>query len=300
MDYKKLLKKLILPPAWLIIILVIASAVALTLIFVKGWDTHPVAYACYVTAFYTLSVVCVACWFKLPPYYKAVKKKAYSNGFINRYMTDAAFKTHVSLYRSLTVNLLYVGVNVLSGIIYKGNWFFVLAVYYTILALMRFLLVRYVRKNKIGTRRLGELKRSRLCGWILLTVNLALSGAVMMILFRDKGYDYHGILIYVMAAYTFYITVTAIINLAKYKKYRSPVMSAARIINLVAALVSMLNLETAMLSEFGQDTSDAFRRIMVASTGGAIAVVVVALSVYVIVRNTKEINILKAKEKANG
>lgn len=300
MDIKKLLKRLIFLPLWLIIVLTVISAAVLTVIFVKGWDTHPLASVGYVLAFYTLSVICVACCFKLPPYFKAAKNKAYSNGFINRYMTDAAFKTHVSLYRSLTVNLLYVAVNAVSGILYGGNWFFVLAVYYTILAVMRFLLVRYVRKNKIGSRRLGELKRSRLCGWILLTVNLALSGAVMMILYQDKGYDYHGILIYVMASYTFYITVTAIVNLAKYKKYRSPVMSAARIINLVAALVSMLNLETAMLSEFGGDTTESFRRIMVASTGAGIAVVVVALSVYVIVRNTKEINYLNTKEKVNG
>ncbi len=300
MKAKQLLKKLAFPPPWLILILTVISAASLIVIFIKGWDTNPVAYACYVLAFYTLSVVCVAFYFKLPRYYKAVKNKAYSNSFIYRYVTDAVFKTHVSLYRSLTVNLLYVAVNILSGVLYKGNWFFVLAVYYTILAVMRFLLVRYVRRNKIGTRRLGELKRSRLCGWILLTVNIALTAAVMMILFRDKGYDYHGILIYVMAAYTFYITVTAIINLAKYKKYRSPVMSTARIINLAAALVSMLNLETAMLARFGQESGEVFRRTMVAFTGGGIAAAVVALSVYIIARNTKEINHLETKEKLSG
>ena len=103
-----------------------------------------------------------------------------------------------------------------------------------------------------------------------------------------------------MAAYTFYITVTAIINLVKYKKYRSPVMSTARLINLVAALVSMLNLETAMLAQFGKESGEEFRRIMVASTGGGIAAIIISLSVYVIVRNTMEIRKIKAMEKING
>ena len=220
MDYKRLLKRLAFPPLWVILVLSVICAVSLTAIFVKGWDTHPLASVFYALSFYTLTVVCVACWFKLPRYYRSAKEKAHSNGFMHRYITDAAFKTRFSLYRSLTINLVYVAVNLLSGILYGSTWFFVLAVYYFILALMRFLLVRYVRKNKIGSRRYGELKRSRLCGWILITVNLALAAAVMMILYVDKGYDYHGILIYVMAAYTFYITVTAIINLVKYKKYR--------------------------------------------------------------------------------
>ncbi|MBR6776544.1 MAG: hypothetical protein IKM27_02220 [Clostridia bacterium] len=300
MDYKRLLKRLVFPPLWVILVLAVICAVSLTAIFVKGWDTHPLASVFYALSFYTLTVVCVACWFKLPSYYKSAKEKAHSDGFMHRYITDAAFKTGFSLYRSLTVNLVYVAVNLLSGILYGSTWFFVLAVYYFILALMRFLLVRYVRKNKIGSRRYGELKRSRLCGWILITVNLALTAAVMMILYVDKGYDYHGILIYVMAAYTFYITVTAIINLVKYKKYRSPVMSTARLINLVAALVSMLNLETAMLAQFGKESGEGFRRIMVASTGGGIAAIIISLSVYVIVRNTMEIRKIKAMEKING
>ena len=110
-----------------------------------------------------------------------------------------------------------------------------------------------------------------------------------MILYQDKGYEYHGILIYIMAMYTFYITTLAIINLVKYRKLGSPVMSMAKIINMAAALVSMLSLETAMFSEFGGEMSAENQRLFIALTGAGVSIIIVTMSVYSIVKNSKEI-----------
>lgn len=293
MDWKRVGTKLLFPPLWVILLLTVVSAAALVTVFVKGWDTSPVAYISYVLAFYTLCVLCVFGWKTLPGYWKRGKEKIYSNQLTNRYLTDAEFKTRVSLYRSLVINLLYVAVNAVSAVVFRTRWFALFAVYYAILAVMRFLLVRYVGRNKIGTSRLGELHRARLCACILLTVNLALSGAVLMMVYFHRGFDYQGILIYVMALYTFYITVTAIIDMIKYKKYGSPVMSMSKVIKMAAALVSMLSLETAMFSQFGGDMPPEHQRIMIMATGAGIAVVVAALAIDMIVRTTKEIRSLR-------
>lgn len=289
MDWKKIGKKLLFPPIWVMALLTVVSAAALVMVFVKGWEETPVAYIVYVLAFYTLSVVTVFCVMVLPKQYKQIKKKIYDNPLGNRYMTDRAFRTKISLYTSLGINLLYVGINLLSWYINRSWWFVVLACYYVILSLMRFLLVRYVRRNEIGSSVLGEWKRARVCAYILLLVNMSLSGAVLMILYQNRGYEYNGILIYVMAAYTFYITIHAIVDMVKYRKLGSPVMSTAKIISLCAALVSMLSLETAMFSQFGAEMSAQDQRIMIAATGGGISVVVVTLSVLLIVKATKEI-----------
>lgn len=288
-DWKAIGKKLLFPPVWVMIILAIVSTAALITVFVKGWDTLPIAYVTYVLAFYSLMVICIACYFTFPRYFKGLKQKIYNTKFGNRYMTDIAFKTHVSLYRSLAINLLYVAANLFWGFWYQTAWFIIFAVYYSILAMMRFLLLRYVNKNKIGDKLLGELRRSRLCAIILLLINLVLTGAVLMILYQDRGFEYHGILIYVMAMYTFYVTTSAIINLIKYRKYNSPIMSTSKVINLAAALVSMLALETAMLSQFGAENSPQFRRIMVACTGGGFSIIIVSMAIYMIVRANKEI-----------
>ena len=55
MDWKKIGKKLLFPPIWLMVILVIISAVTLSLVFVKGIEQSIPAYIVYVLAFYTLS-----------------------------------------------------------------------------------------------------------------------------------------------------------------------------------------------------------------------------------------------------
>lgn len=292
MDWKKFGRKVLFPPVWLMILLTAASAGLLVMVFLKGWEEAPIAYGIYVLAFYTLTVVSVYCSMVLPKQCKQIKEKICENPLGNRYMTDRAFRTKISLYLSLAVNLLYVGTNVWSWYLGRSWWFVVLSVYYSIMAVMRFLLVRYVRLNTLGTEVLKELKWSRICACILLLVNLTLSGAVLMILYQDRGYDYPGVLIYVMALYTFYSTTHAVVDIIKYRKLGSPIMSTAKIVSLSAALVSMLNLETAMFAQFGAEMTLRDQRIMIAATGAGISVVVVTLSIILIVRATKEIRIV--------
>lgn len=52
-------------------------------------------------------------------------------------LTDVRFRTRVSLGAGLAVNLLYVAVNLVSGLRYHAAWFVVLALYYAFLAALR-------------------------------------------------------------------------------------------------------------------------------------------------------------------
>ena len=296
MDWKKIGKKLLFPPIWLMVILVLVSAVALVFVFVGGMEATIPAYIIYVLAFYTLIVVTVFCAMVLPKQYSTIKQKIYDNPFGNRYMTDRVFRAGFSLSVSFVISMLYVGINLWSWHTLKSYWFMVLAVYYVIMAVMRFLLVRYVRIQKIGTSILGEWKRSRICACILLLINLSLSGAVLMILYQSKGYDYPGIMIYVMALYTFYSTIHAVVDIVKYRKLGSPVMSTAKIVSLSGALVSMLNLETAMFAQFGAGLAPAHQRIFIILTGAGVSITVVTLSVILIVNANKEIRRIKNGE----
>ncbi len=296
MDWKGFGKKMLFLPAWVILLLTVFSAVALTTVFVRGWDNSPIAYMVYVLSFYTLVTFCLACWKTVPSGYKKIKEKVYQNKFANQYFTDVVFKTHVTLYRSLAINLLYVAVNAVSSVIYGTYWFAIFAVYYGIMAVMRFLLVRYVGKNKIGESRLGELKRACFCAYILLTVNLVLSGVVLMMVYHNRGFEYQGYFIYVMALYTFYGTATAIKDMIKYRKYKSPIMSMSKVIKMASALFSMLFLETAMFAQFGADTPGETKRIMIMATGGGISVIVVAMALYMIIRSGEEIKEIRNKK----
>ena len=289
MDWKKFGKKLLFPPIWLMILLSIVSAVMLVLVFVKNWQEAVIAYIVYVLSFYTLCVVSIFCVMVLPRQYQQIKQKIYANPLGNRYMTDRDFRNRLSLYLSLGISLLYVFLNLLSWHFNRSWWFVVLAVYYVIMAVMRFLLVRYVRKNGIGLSIVQEWRRSRICAFVLLLVNLSLSGAVLMILYQQRGYDYPGMMIYVMALYTFYSTIHAIVDMVKYRKLGSPILSTAKIVSLCGALVSMLNLETAMFAQFGAQMSQADQHLFIILTGAGVSCTVVTLSIARIVKATKEI-----------
>jgi hypothetical protein len=123
----------------------------------------------------------------------------------------------------------------------------------------------------------------------MLLLNVALTGAVLMMLYQNRGYEYSGILIYVMALYTFYITTHAIINMIRYRKFESPVMSTAKGISMAAALVSMLNLETAMFASFGAEMAWEDQQLMLILTGAGVAAAVIAISSITIVRSANEL-----------
>ena len=103
-DWKKIGKKLLFPPVWIIALLTVICTVSLVVIFINGWEMNPFAYVSYVLSFYTLTVVCIFCWKVLPGFYKSAKSKMHKNKYIDRYMTDAVFKSNVGLYRSLAIN----------------------------------------------------------------------------------------------------------------------------------------------------------------------------------------------------
>ena len=289
MDWKKIGKKLLFPPVWLTVLLTILCAVVLTLVFVKGWEHSPMAYGVYVLSFYTLCVVTLFCAVILPKRWQQIRKKLYANAFVRRYTTDRDFRTRSTMYLSLYINLAYVAINLASWYTNRSWWFAVLMGYYLILAFLWALLAGYIRSNRLGSNPLREWQRSRSCACILLLVNLSLSGAVLMILYRNRGYNYPGILIYVMALYTFYSTIHAIVDMVKYRRAGSPLISTARTVSLSAALVSMLNLETAMFAQFGQDMAPQTQHLFIILTGAGVSITVVTLSVLRIVKATKEI-----------
>lgn len=289
MDWRKIGRQLLFPPLWLLLLLVIASAVLLTLVFVQQRESDVIACLVYVLSFYTLTAVCFFCWMVLPKRYRQIKQQFRSTAFGSRFSTDRTFRVLMSLSLSLTINLLYVGIQVWFWIWNHSWWFVVLAGYYTIMAVIRLLMLCSVRRNQIGIRILAEWHRARLCAYILLLVNLSLSGAVLMILYQNRGYDYPGIMIYVMALYTFYSAIHTAVDMVRYRKLGSPLLSAVQIVSLSAALVSVLNLETAMFAQFGRDMSVWAQHLFIILTGAGISITMVTLSVLLIIRATKEI-----------
>ncbi len=291
-----ILGSILFPPLWLIIILTLLSGGGLALVFLKVGEAHPISYLVYAVSFYALTVIVLFCVADLPSYIKAARERIYKNEVGRRFMTDSDFRFRVSLYLSLAINLAYAIFNCVLGAVYATNWFYLLASYYAILGVMRFLLISYFKRNELGSNLTREWRRVRVCGVILSLVNFLLTGVVLMMIYLDRGFVYRDIFIYVMALFTFYSATSAIIGVIRDRKGKSPVMMFAQYITLVSALVSILTLEGAMLGTFGTDMPKDTQKLFVALTGAGIALLVFALSIYAIVNSTRELKRLSRAE----
>ena len=292
---KKILKKIfVLPPVPAILIAV--PAYGLVIYALAGEAVNPVlAYVSYLLSAYALVITVtgitgIVRWTRQEMKQHPLVKKMISIPLIGRFLKEDTFRVEAALYQGFFINLLYAGVKMFSGICYRSVWFITLAVYYILLAVVRFSLLHYVRKEKApGRDKASEWKRYRLCGIILMLMNFALAGIVVLVVHQNSGFEYPGTLIYIMAMYTFYATITAVRNVIKFRKYGSPVLSAAKAVNLTAAMVSMLSLETAMLTQFGAADDAVFRQIMTASTGAGVIVIVMVMAAYMIIHATKSL-----------
>ena len=293
-DKKPLWKKILFLPVPMLILLTVVSGVALGLAFLKFGETSPLSYISYALSAYTLTVVCIFFAKVFPTWSQEVKQKIYDHPFGNQYMTDAAFKVRVTLYVSFGINFFYSVFKLISGIVMSSFWWGAIAIYYMLLAFIRFLLLRYMRADEKSPQGLlAEYRRYRLCGILLMLLNISLSGVVFQMVWQNKAYSYPGTLIFVAAAYTFYTVTVSIVEIVQYRKYNSPVLSASKAIRLAAALVSLLSLETAMLAQFGTEEEAGFNQLMTALTGAGVCILVLAISVYMIVHATKEIKKIK-------
>ncbi len=289
--FKQLLYRLLFPRLAIVLICVPAAAVLLVYTFSVGGKYSPMAYVSYVLSAYALAIACARI-IRIPK--RGYADRLHRNKYLHRYLTDVPFKMHMSLYLSLGVNLIFVAIKLFFGIYYGSVWFGTLAVYYIMLSVMRFLLLRQVNRNSIGTDTVSEWKNYRLCGIILLLMNSALSGVVILVLHKKESFHYDGHLIYVVALYAFYNIITAARDVVKYRKYQSPVMSAAKAIKLATSLVAMLSLETAMLMQFNKrEDAEAFRRIMTGAVGGAVCAIILAMAVFMIVRSNRQLKTVR-------
>lgn len=292
--FKSIVFRVFTIPLWLLIILCVISAFSLVFIFTNGLDTQFYAYIAYFVSAYTLTSLCFYCATTLPDLIKNIKGKAIGNKYISKYTSDKTIKVKSGLYLSFLINFVYIFTNVFSAFYYKTAWFGIFAVYYALLTIMSFILSVFILKNRLDKDRIGELKTARACSFFMLMINLALSAAVLMMMYQGRGFEQHGILIYVIALYTFYSTIRAVVDVIKYRKFSNPIITTSKMVKLADALISVLLLETSMLAQFGMNNTLEFKRLMISLTGGGIAVIITFMAVYIFIQSNIKLKQIKS------
>jgi len=280
MDYKKIGKRILFPHGGVIAALIPAAAALLVWSFIREDTASPVSIASYALSFYALVVLCL----RVPEIIRWVQRFRRENPYYLRYTADVRLRMSVSLLRACLFNAAYAVFQLCLGIKHASVWFYAMAGYYLILGLMRLMLINHVRKYRPGQNMAREWRKYRLCGACLLTVNFALAIFILYFVFRIREFRHHEITTIAMAAYTFLSFTIAVTNVIRYRKYASPVYSAAKAVSLVSASVSMLTLENALLTAFGQNNPVMFHRIMLGLSGAAVIALVQGIAVYMILR----------------
>lgn len=294
MDWKKVGKHILFPHIAIMIILIPIAIVFLVYAMIFMGTESIAAYISYVLAFYTLTVWCVRIP-KLIRFFKAFKE---GNKYARRWQDDARLRVSASLYGSLVLNTAYAVLQLGLGFYHASFWYFSMTGYYISLAIMRFFLVQHTSRHRPGERMQEELIKYRNCGIVFLVMNLALSIMIFFMVYWNRTFRHHEITTIAMAAYTFTSFTLAIVNVVKYRKYNSPVFSASKAINLAAACVSMLTLESTMLTTFDNGTMTlGNRRFMLGASGAVVSVFIVAMAICMIVQGSRKIKLLKRSNK---
>ena len=294
MDWKKLGKALLFPHiAVLIVLLPIATALLVYSMVSLGTDAI-LSYVSYVIAAYTLTIWCA----RVPAIIKFVKDFKSGNKYAQMWFGDARLRVNVSLYGSFVWNTVYGIFQLWLGFYHQTFWFYSLGACYICLAIIRFVLVSHTRKYRPGEKMYSELIKYRATGWVFLLMNLALTVMIFFMVYWNRTFEHHMITAIALATYTFTTLTVAIVNVIKYRKYKSPIYSAAKTISLTAACVSMLTLESTMLTTFGSETMDlSTRKLFLALSGAAISIFIIAMAIYMIVHGTKQITSIRERAK---
>ena len=275
-------------------LLIVAAATALLIHTLGGGKHDALAYFSYLLSTYAL-IIGVSGLVRL---FRAagsmlrnsrLVRKLHENAQLARYLDDVFFRTEINLYFGTAVNALYIFIKFFTGVVLRSEWLIAFALYYTVLTILRASLVNYVRKNEMKYDLRAEYRRYRLVGLLLVGLNVVLGGILSRMIGYNEAYDYPGVLIYAIDAYTFYAVILAVVGLFRFRRHGSPVLSAIKVVNLSAALVALLSLEAAMLQHFGPDDSSRFRHTMLGVSGLVASLILSSVSVYMIIHASKQL-----------
>ena len=282
-DWKKIGLNMLYPHLAVIIVLLPIAVAFLTLSLIYLGTESILAILSYLLAFYVLLVIS----FRVPRIITFFKNFKRENKYMKKWFSDVHLRMNVSLYGSLIWNIAFAIFQLVLGFYHKSFWFYSMFAYYIMLGVMRFFLVKHTRKYKANEETKIEIKKSIICGYLLIAMNLALAVIVFFMVYFNRTFYHHMITTIALAAYTFFTFTFAIINLVKYRKYKSPVYSSAKTISLIAGAVSMLTLESTMLTTFGTTESPLFGQIMLSLTGVAVIGFAITMAIIMIVKGNK-------------
>ena len=305
-DFFSLWKKILNPPTWakvLTFTVTILSATLSLVIVATGVETSAIsiiAYALFGVAGLSLAYSV----YLIIPLFPKLKRKLVSilekREFTYLILRNFGFRTLIFAIGSFVMSVLFSGFNAYMGISNRSIWYGALSAFYIALAFLRGGVLVYHKgrisnKEKVRDEDYLKAKVYRNSGIITLILNVSLSAAIAQMIFSSAHFTYMGWTVFAYAAYAFYKITTAIISFIRAQKQEDLTVRAIRNVNLIDALVSILALQTALLTTFsGEDINVSLFNTL---TGIVVSVLSVAIGIYMVISGNNKIKKLQKEDK---
>lgn len=225
-----------------------------------------------------------------------IKEFLYKYKYVEKYLTDDIFQTQTMLLASLTMNIAAATFKFVMGVWFGSKWLVTVSIYFLTLSAMRLLLLNRERKSKkLETpehKRLYDLKGYRACGYMVLFMNMIVGRMIVQMLVDNEGYDYPGLMLYLIGLFAIANFANAIYNVKKYWHIYNPMISAAKRLSFSTALVLLYTLQTSALARFGNN-HEQLRRLLNSISGAVVELVLFTMAILMIVRSNQEMHKLK-------
>ena len=305
-DFRSLWKKILNPPTWAKVLTFIITLLSATLSLVMvalGLENGALAIIAYIL-FGVAGISLAYSVYLIIPLFPKMKTGIISflesREFTRLILRNFGFRTVIFAIGSFVMSLLFSGFNAYMGISNRSIWYGALAAFYIALAFLRGGVLAY-HKSRIGKKTQNDeyvkAKVYRNSGIITLILNIALSSAIAQMIFSDAHFTYMGWTIFAYAAYAFYKITMSIIALIKAHKQTDLTVRAIRNINLVDALVSILALQTALLTMFSEGEVNI--SIFNTFTGIVVSLLSVGIGIYMIISANKKMKEIQKENKTN-
>lgn len=225
-----------------------------------------------------------------------IKEFLYKYKYVEKYLTDDIFQTQTMLLASLAMNIAAATFKFVMGVWFGSKWLVTVSIYFLTLSAMRLLLLNRERKSKkLETpehKRLYDLKSYRACGYMVLFMNMIVGRMIVQMLVDNEGYDYPGLMLYLIGLFAIANFANAIYNVKKYWHIYNPMISAAKRLSFSTALVLLYTLQTSALARFGNN-HEQLRRLLNSISGAVVELVLFTMAILMIMRSNQEMHKLK-------
>ena len=192
-------------------------------------------------------------------------KKIFS--YLSVYIRDSDVRHNVGTLLGILINSFYIIINLIWGIKHRNVWFVTVAVYYMLIALMRFFSI----DAQGGEERSGEP-----LGSLMVILSVPMTGMIAYTVLTSSARGYPKASLPIFGAYALFSIVRAAYGLISTRRSVGNAVRLAHTARLSLALMSLFNLQTSLFAFLGLDSPTVVFFNFV--TGGAFSLSLLALA----------------------